>query len=64
MTGNIGALSTPLVVGPLLDHFSTIELINGEATRITDYNPMFALNHFSTLDPRLVIRLTEGGAPM
>jgi hypothetical protein len=30
-------------VGPLLDHFSTIEMINGEATRITDYNPMFML---------------------
>ncbi|MDA9763917.1 MAG: MFS transporter [Opitutales bacterium] len=43
LTGNIGALSTPLVVGPLLDHFSTIEMINGEATRITDYNPMFML---------------------
>ena len=42
-TGNIGALVTPLIIGPLLDHYSTIEMINGEASRITDYNPMFAL---------------------
>lgn len=42
-TGQVGALTIPLVVGPLLDHFSTMQVINGEAVRITDYGPMFVL---------------------
>jgi len=43
MTGNLGALTIPLIVGPLLDHYSTIEIIRGVEQRITDYNPMFML---------------------
>ena len=43
MMGNIGALTVPLVVGPILDHFSTFEIIDGVQRRITDYNPMFTL---------------------
>lgn len=42
-TGQVGALTIPLVVGPMLDHFSTMQMINGEAVRITDYGPMFVL---------------------
>lgn len=40
-TGNIGALVVPLFVGPLLDYYSTIEIVNGVSTRITDFIPMF-----------------------
>jgi len=42
-TGNIGALTVPLFVGPLLDHYSTFELVNGVQERITDYGPMFVM---------------------
>ena len=43
-TGNIGALIVPIViVGPLLDHFSTFEIINGVSKRITDYHPVFIM---------------------
>ncbi|QXD30261.1 MFS transporter [Opitutia bacterium ISCC 52] len=43
MMGNIGALVMPLVVGPLLDHYSTMETVGGELIRNTDYVPMFIL---------------------
>ena len=43
MIGNLGALSMPLIVGPLLDHYSTFQIVDGLQQRITDYNPMFAL---------------------
>ena len=42
-TGQVGALTIPLVVGPLLDHYSTMQIINGVSVRITDYGPMFIL---------------------
>lgn len=43
LTGNVGALVVPLFVGPMLDHFSTIEIVNGVSTRDTDFDPMFKL---------------------
>lgn len=42
-TGNVGALVVPLVVGPLLDFYSTVEIVNGVQERTTDYTPMFVL---------------------
>ena len=42
-TGNIGALMTPFIFGPLSDHYSTFQMIDGVQKRITDYNPMFVL---------------------
>jgi len=42
-TGNFGGLVIPLVVGPLLDHYSTFEMVNGVQERITDYGPMFVM---------------------
>ncbi len=43
MTGNLGAFTTPFAVGILLDYFSKIEMIDGEAIRQTDYTPAFIL---------------------
>ncbi len=43
MMGNVGALLMPLIVGPMLDHFSTMETIGGEIVRNTNYIPMFIL---------------------
>ena len=43
MMGNIGALVMPLIVGPMLDHYSTMETVGGEIVRNTDYIPMFIL---------------------
>lgn len=42
-TGNIGALMTPFIFGPVSDHFSTFEIIDGVQRRITDYAPMFRI---------------------
>jgi sugar phosphate permease len=40
--GNVGAIIVSLlVIGPLLDSYTTFELINGERTPVTDYFPMF-----------------------
>ena len=42
-SGNVGALVTPLVVGPLLDLCTTVEMVGGAAVRVTDYTPMWLL---------------------
>lgn len=42
-TGNLGALSTPFVFGPVSDHFSTFQMIEGVQTRVTDFEPMFMI---------------------
>ena len=41
--GNIGALFMPLVFGPLLDYFSTTEIIDGQEQLVTNFTPMFVL---------------------
>ncbi len=43
MAGNLGAFATPFGVGLLLDAFSTMQVIDGETVRQTDYVPGFAL---------------------
>ena len=42
-SGNVGALVTPLIVGPLLDWFSVVTMVDGEIHRATNFTPMFAL---------------------
>lgn len=42
-SGNVGALLTPLVVGPLLDLWTTVNMVGGEEVRVTNYTPMFVL---------------------
>ena len=42
-TGNVGAFTVPFVVGPLLDHYTTVEIVNGVSERVTNYDPMFAM---------------------
>lgn len=42
-SGNVGALVTPLVVGPLLDYFSVEKVIDGQTQLITNFTPMFVL---------------------
>jgi MFS family permease len=41
--GNVGQLVTPLVVGVLLDLYSTQEVVDGVETMVTNYTPMFIL---------------------
>ena len=42
--GNVGAIIVSLfVLGPLLDSYTTIEIINGESKTVTDYFPMFVM---------------------
>ncbi len=41
--GSFGMVITPFVGGFVLDHFATIEVINGVKTTITNYNPLFLL---------------------
>lgn len=43
MSGNFGAFLTPLGIGMLLDWFSTLETVNGETIRQTNYAPAFVL---------------------
>ena len=38
-SGNVGALVTPLVIGPMLDMFTTVN----DGVRVTNYTPMFYL---------------------
>ncbi len=41
--GNIGALSMPLVFGPLLDYFTTTTEVDGKVLSVTNFTPMFLL---------------------
>lgn len=42
--GNFGAfLVPPFLVGPLLDRYTSTEVVDGVSQTITDYNPMFAV---------------------
>ncbi len=43
MAGNMGAFMTPFGVGMLLDYFSTMEMVDGEMLRQTNYVPAFIL---------------------
>ena len=43
MLGNFGAFLTPFVIGPLLDHYSTMMLVNGEMQRQTNFVPAFVM---------------------
>lgn len=43
MAGNMGAFVTPFGVGILLDYFSTMQLVDGEMLRHTNYVPAFIL---------------------
>jgi fucose permease len=43
MSGNVGALVTPLVIGPLLDYFSERRVIEGVTETVTNFTPMFVL---------------------
>jgi sugar phosphate permease len=42
-SGNVGALLTPLLIGPLLDFCTTVTTVNGADVRVTNYAPMFYL---------------------
>lgn len=43
-SGNVGALVIPpLLVGPLLDFYSTSSVVNGETVVTTDFTPMFVV---------------------
>ena len=43
-TGNFGAfLVSPFLIGPLLDRYTSMEVVEGVSQTITDYNPMFAV---------------------
>ncbi|MCB1123427.1 MAG: MFS transporter [Verrucomicrobiae bacterium] len=42
--GNVGAIIVSMfMIGPLLDMYTTIELVNGVETRTTDFFPMFVM---------------------
>ena len=41
--GSIGGIVTPLIVGVLLDRYTTISIIEGVETAVTNYSPMFVL---------------------
>lgn len=42
--GNFGAfLVPPFLVGPLLDRYTSIQVVDGVSQTITDYNPMFVV---------------------
>lgn len=43
MAGNVGALTMPLVFGPLLDYFTVETVVAGEIQKVTDFTPMFVL---------------------
>ena len=43
MAGNLGAFVTPFGVGILLDYFSTMQVVDGEMLRHTNYVPAFFL---------------------
>jgi MFS transporter, ACS family, glucarate transporter len=43
MAGNVGAMVMPLVYGPLLDFYSTKEIIDGEVQVVTNFTPVFVL---------------------
>ncbi len=42
-SGNVGALLTPLAVGPLLDYYTVETTVDGELQSVTNFTPMFAL---------------------
>jgi MFS transporter, ACS family, glucarate transporter len=41
--GNVGAIIVPLFLGPLLDLNTTIEMVDGVSTTVTNYFPMFVV---------------------
>ncbi|MEO8495081.1 MAG: MFS transporter [Planctomycetota bacterium] len=41
--GSVGAIVTPLVLGAVLDIYTTTEMIDGEPTSITNYTPIFTI---------------------
>ncbi len=42
MSGNVGAIIVPiLLLGPLLDRFATVEIVDGVSETVTNYYPMF-----------------------
>ena len=43
MSGNVGALVTPLIIGPLLDYFSEERVVDGVTETVTNFTPMFVL---------------------
>jgi hypothetical protein len=43
MAGNVGALLTPFVIGPLLDAFTEKQTVAGKLVSTTNFTPMFVL---------------------
>jgi ACS family glucarate transporter-like MFS transporter len=43
MAGNVGALLTPFVIGPLLDAFTVKQTVAGKLVSTTNFTPMFVL---------------------
>lgn len=42
-SGSVGMIATPLVLGVILDLYTTTEIIDGEEQLITNYTPMFMI---------------------
>ena len=42
-SGSVGGICTPLVLGAILDMYTTTEIVNGEEQVITNYTPMFTI---------------------
>ncbi|HUG71237.1 MAG TPA: MFS transporter [Pirellulaceae bacterium] len=42
-SGSVGMIATPLLLGVILDLYTTTEIIDGKEQLITDYTPMFAI---------------------
>ena len=42
-SGSVGMIATPLLLGIILDMYTTKDIVDGEEQLITDYAPMFAI---------------------
>jgi MFS transporter, ACS family, glucarate transporter len=42
-SGSVGGIATPLVLGAILDFYTTTEIIDGQEKLITNYTPMFTI---------------------
>ncbi|MCA9142679.1 MAG: MFS transporter [Planctomycetaceae bacterium] len=42
-SGSVGMIATPLLLGVILDMYTTTEVIDGKETLITNYSPMFTI---------------------
>ena len=43
-SGNVGAILVPLfLIGPLLDNYSTVQVVGGVSETVTNYFPMFVM---------------------